>query len=205
MMMNKVNDDGDLSVMMIMMIWICQCSALQKTSTSCEMGKWWPPHSELQLFVSIQITEKSYIENFFVLSYRSILLTYSLLYLHSVLSQLFTHAGTLHIIQLGSEYKRPLCLTVNPLEKAQNHAISQRLWALVFLRGNCCDLLVSVSGDSHDDCIKKIVRHHLLSSSSVFIYKWHQASSVIIIICVHLQAVPLYHWLEEQERIIFSC
>ena len=23
MMMNKVNDDGDLSVMMIMMIWIC--------------------------------------------------------------------------------------------------------------------------------------------------------------------------------------
>ena len=52
---------------------------------------------------------------------------------------------------------------------------------------------------------KKIVRHHLLSSSSVFIYKWHQASSVIIIICVHLQAVPLYHWLEEQERIIFSC
>ena len=52
---------------------------------------------------------------------------------------------------------------------------------------------------------KKIVRHHLLSSSSVFIYKWHQASSVIIIICVHPQAVPLYHWLEEQERIIFSC
>ena len=56
------------------------------------------PTSELQLFVSIQITEKNYIENFIVLSHRSILLTYSLLYLHSVLSQLFTHAGTLHII-----------------------------------------------------------------------------------------------------------
>ena len=51
---------------------------------------------------------------------------------------------------------------------------------------------------------KKIVRHHLLSSSSVFIYKWHQASSVIIVICVHLQAFPFYHWLEEQERTIFS-
>ena len=56
------------------------------------------PTSELQFFVSIQITEKNYIENFFVLSHRSILLTYSLLYLHSVLSRLFTHAGTLHII-----------------------------------------------------------------------------------------------------------
>ena len=56
------------------------------------------PTSELQFFVSIQITEKNYIENFIVLSHRSILLTYSLLYLHSVLSQLFTHAGTLQII-----------------------------------------------------------------------------------------------------------